>query len=1358
MSVRGGLGTRGLWAAAAPSRGIALALLMLAPGLLLLAAPSEAQSASDPWWGPSDRNDPTVGYAVRIPIVVENTRLEFVRDPIVTVDIDFGKLLVKAGWTNRTAGTDTTLRGFTLDVNSIRVLEYQRGFVGGPVGGSQALPVPHRFYTAPFEAERTREFDAQRNPSGTLMFRIPGFFEREGKRFFYVYANPLEYEKQPSAPATFPLQELAPIDSFGWGTTGQVFYGFEPAQEGQAHQIEVRSLDTAQPTKVEVFQADLGRFAPVAATSTYANPQTLQGDRAAGTFFVPANKPYKIVADRPVVVMAHGALVPPVDNTPTQETGPGGKTDWRGYIPSLTGSYAGTAFWVYGGSMFSTPAGRPSVKMTVILAGDSGAATVQTSHSSVTLTAAEPIREVSVNYAGWTFVQSSAPILLFMGDTLTSTSPYWGHQVPSRTGGPTGREFLTTIPYDGGYVRICPSSEDAAVRLVDFDRQQAQLAPEGPVSTTPPLSLTKGTMCQVAAGTTAFPRDAPVLAYSVKQGAAEAGRFMLESAAKKRVLEYQERPFIGHYGGEGGTRFHTEGRVGVFGFYNDTRVTVFVERERNGERFVTNQTFAVSTDGFQPFDPLGQFPDATGVLTFVSTKPISVVSLEPTGNTGYAYFVPGRPISPKTILGNAEFRGPLVDLRSREKEGRQDVRSTGPGSPITFPLEVINLGHWIAGESLSDTITLTCTGLQGWTVEHCDRQVTLTTGNAERVDVTITPPPDALNTKGVIVVEARSKFGNVVSKFELHTFVEIRYGVGLWFDVEGGRKTIDPAIGVDPGETYRYAVVIKNTGSAPDLFDLTVEPDARPGWAQALLLEGEPVKELALASGETRVLTFAVTAPNAEAAQQNIVSISAQSTRSALAGDVVNTATRIRPKVSISMTLDPATRVTAPNETGLFNITVTNTGNDIFLVQLAREGLLPVGWNASFNLEPPEINLNPNPGRDPNLSYTFQLRVTPPLGSRAGDLATFKITAQVDSGGGTSIPGDEATAVVVVRKIHNVTAPPLLDARAEPGQALDYVLPVTNHGNGNDVIELLAGATTPDWDVTTDAPPVALGVDEAADIPLRIQVPPLTLPGLYNLTFTLRLSREAFQNLTIPIDVRPTPRLAYVGNVDLSFPPGRAYEARLFVENTGNLAGAFALVADAPEGWNVTLLPPRVTLAPGERAPVAVRVNATRDAPDATYDLALRATLDEADAGATRGTVTLARPDLRITSIDASGSARPGELVLVAATVQNVGGIAAENVSVALVVDGEAVDQVVLARIPGGDAKIATLSWVSTKRTDDIRVVLDPADEIVEATATGDDAQVVFSSKLVPGPGILLLAGAVGATALALRNSRRSRP
>lgn len=1344
MSVRGGSGSKGLTLARAMA--VFALVLLLAPSLPI----SGAQSPADPWWGPSDRANPTTGWAIRVPVVVENQRAYTMKDLVVAVDIDFGKLLVDAGWTNRTAGTETTVRGFTLDIDSIRVVEYGPGFSPGPIQGGATKPVPHTFYKAPFEASHHRDFDESRNPSGTVLFFAKGPLAPAARRFFYVYANPLEFGKTQADPG--PLADRAPLDAFLWGSHGTTAYGFIPQQDGQTQRLQVKPMQAAAKWHVELYTYSLGRFNLYPPTPTQKNPQDLTGTSPIEVA-LPANTPFKIVADIPFVVEAIGMLTDSTGRTEMQ-------TETFGWVPATNGSYAGTQFSMYGA--------RALGSATVVKATQGGTVTVNVfdedgrSYPAISLTSANPVRGIQVTPGKWNTIFTTGGNILVSLSPLTNpigAYPYYGVSTPAVTGGPAGNNFFTSIPNDAGYLRVCPKG-DVNLRVVDPARPSISVMPEGPLEVTSPLAISApGIGCQVLNATGATP-DSLLELYSVTGTAGSPpAAFTLDTGAWERrnpnpngvsnspaSLE-ATRQQIGFFAGVGAVDFTTYGPVGMFGYYNDTRVSVQIEKfiAGKGKVLVNLTSFALPQDGYQVIQPQ-TIADSTGYLHLTSNKPIAVTSVMPF-NYHYQVVVPGRPEQPHVTTGAGEFRGPLVDIRSREKDGRQDFRSTGPGSPITFPLEVANLGHWIAGESLTDTITLSCTGPQGWAVDGCSRDITLGSGLAERVDVKITPPVDSLNVNGTFIVEARSKSG-VTSTFKLIVFVEIRYGVGMWFDVENGRKSIDPPVGLDPGETYRYNIVIKNTGSARDTFDITLE-DPREGWAQDLSLDGELVESIELDGGETETLTFTVTAPNNERAAPNLVLISAQSRSSSLAADVLNSATRIRPKVDVRLTVEPQTRVTEPNATATFNLTVKNSGNNIFQIYLVPDAnSLPKGWNSSLSID--DIYLGPGD------AFGLSLNITPPLGARAGDLGTVKILAEVNTGGeGARIAGDQISAVVVVRKVHNVTTPNLLDAQALPGESFEYTLPLVNHGNGNDVVELLPGAVTPVWKMVAKTQSLHIDVDQTEDFPLTITVPEGTPPGPYNLTFTLRLTREATQNVTIPVNVLASARVEVRGIGALTLLPGQTRTVNAQAVNVGNVEGTFTFTDDAPPGWNVTFAPERAKLAPGERIPVTVSFNASREAPDGEYTLELGTLFDNATSGKVSVAANLGRPELFISSVEATGSSAPGDLVLVSATVGNRGRVAAENVSVALVVAGVSVDRVVISRIQENDAKVATLNWLATQRTSDIKVVLDPDGEIAELNRDNHEADVAFSSKLpIPATPLVGVALAIG---IALILGRRNR-
>lgn len=1312
-----------------------LVIIMVGPVLSTAVPPVAAQASSDPWWGPSVRDDPTQGWAVRVPLVVENTFTYGIRDSIARAEIDFRALLVDAGWTTQSAYATTLLRGFTLDVDSIRVVPYGPNFSPGPLNGRDTKPTPHITYGSPLEGKCARSTcDPASDALVTVLFVVDGFLASGAKRYYYVYANPLEYGKTP--PAEFKPEDRAPLDSFLWGTTGTLFYGYEPLQNNNLHALRVMTL-TSQPTTVRTYEYDVGgRFAPVPDRPQLRNPLQLGGSNpASASLAVSAGKAFKIESTAPIVVMGHGVL-----------NSLGASVESFGYFPSSTGSYRGTQFDAYGFD------GGPTTSSQLwALKVASGTVSVSGGGSSILLTNAEPFKRLEVPGGTWHRILASGDILLAMRGANGPDNPVHSVQVPATTGGPSGTTFIARAPADGGFLHACPEAR-TAIRVVESANPDFQLVPEGPRETTPPEFVTPSPGCEVLE----LPGTAPTSATGYLEAFAigEETRYPVENApvpftlvtgAEGRANPSLERRFVGHFGGVGATEFHVMGRTGIFGYFNDTRITVTLEREDG-----TNETsqLSVGRDKFQPLkDPREDDKTMTGRYRIEASKPISVVSTEAAildgADHSYSRFVPGLPPNVQVTIGAAEFRGPLVELRSAEKpDARFDFRTTGPDTPVAYTFELLNAGRWIGGETLLDTLTLTCTGPTEWRIDGCDREFSIPSGTAERFTLTVTPTAEDVNSTSRITIRAASKTPGIFSEFQLSVRVQIVYGVGMWFDVENGRKTIDPIVGVDPGETHDYNVVIKNTGSTRDTFRLTVDAP-KEGWTQQLTHERTPITEITLGPAESAVMRFAVTAPNLETAPQNLVSITAESVSSDLASakDIVNTATRIRPNINIKLTLDPPTRVAEPAQPATFNVTVENRGNDIFRIIFREDSVLPAGWNASLAIS--EIDLGPG---EP---YTFPLAITPPQGARAGDLATLKLSAETDvGGGGARIPGDEISAVVVVKRIHNITTPALIEARTGPGVRLDYVLPLENHGNGDDVVELLPGAVS-EWPLRALEPVIVLGLGEEADLPLAFDVPSGAAPGLHNVNVTLRLSREATQTILVPVQVEAVARADIQGITRLDAAPGRSVQVPLTVENVGNLPANFTLGADAPEGWNVTYVPASVSLSPGESRRVDALVNASRLAEDGDYDVTLTARIAEADAGNHRVPVRVARPALYIASVETSGDLSPGELIIVSAVIGNRGAIAAENVKVALVVDDAVVDQVTLQRVTVGESQVATLNWLATQRGGDVRVVIDPDNALVLQASPETEATVNFGSGLpIPAPSGVLAALVMLAAAL----------
>jgi len=215
--------------------------------------------------------------------------------------------------------------------------------------------------------------------------------------------------------------------------------------------------------------------------------------------------------------------------------------------------------------------------------------------------------------------------------------------------------------------------------------------------------------------------------------------------------------------------------------------------------------------------------------------------------------------------------------------------------------------------------------------------------------------------------------------------------------------------------------------------------------------------------------------------------------------------------------------------------------------------------------------------------------------------------------------------------------------------------------------------------------------------------------------------------------------------------PGRATLLDYTVVNTGNVEGDFSFAADAPAGWSVNFTPPVQHLAPGDKARVVAVLNASRAAPDGRTSIDITATLDGAARSAAPLAVTLARPQLALESVSATGRPANGELVLVTASISNRGGIDAQNVTVALLVDGKPVDSVTQARVPVNSTQLATLSWAATSSSKDVKVVLDPANEIVQSEGGKASADVAFASRSpIPIPGVGALLAVVAGVALLL--------
>ncbi len=150
-------------------------------------------------------------------------------------------------------------------------------------------------------------------------------------------------------------------------------------------------------------------------------------------------------------------------------------------------------------------------------------------------------------------------------------------------------------------------------------------------------------------------------------------------------------------------------------------------------------------------------------------------------------------------------------------------------------------------------------------------------------------------------------------------------------------------------------------------------------------------------------------------------------------------------------------------------------------------------------------------------------------------------------------------------------------ARANPSAIVDFPLVVTNRGNVEDVVHMVASEPPPGWAVDLTAYRTPLGPDEAMGISLQVVVPANATAG-ETVTLTVDAASEGNTSRHRAVSVQVVVNQVYGLELSAVTPPqqqvlpGQSVPLDLLVRNTGNGPDIITLAATRPGGgWSVGL-------------------------------------------------------------------------------------------------------------------------------------------------------------------------------------------
>ena len=489
------------------------------------------------------------------------------------------------------------------------------------------------------------------------------------------------------------------------------------------------------------------------------------------------------------------------------------------------------------------------------------------------------------------------------------------------------------------------------------------------------------------------------------------------------------------------------------------------------------------------------------------------------------------------------------------------------GSTAFYTHTLTNLGN------LTDTFNIISSSVPGWPLAITDGPLTVGPGASVPVTAVVTVPLTATYPmEDVLEITAVSQTDVGTTATVTDTTI-VRPFVDLTFIPDHDEAGV-------VGTTKVYTHLLTNEGEADDIFDLTYL--GTPPW----LVTFAPSASVAVASGETAVITANLTIPSGAAGWQNISTITATSRLdSDISATVVNTTTVPGTPATLGVAITPDgsdSGYTGDTITYYHTVTNTGTGTDDINVSVDANG-----WTSTAT--PLTIT-----GLAANASAPVTVTVTIPGTALAGDSNEATVTAVSATDDTIFDTAVNTTTVLGPPPMYRVLIAPDRADSGVPGQTLTYHHTVTNLGQAADDIDLSANSGS--W-VTVIEPSAISGLAAGASVPVTVTVmiPPAAVAGTEDMAVITAVSQtdpSASSSVTDTTTVlAPPPTYGVLIAPDRAGQgvPGQTISYRHTLTNTGSITDAFDVSVSL--GWSATVDPSQIIgLASNDSVPVTVTV------------------------------------------------------------------------------------------------------------------------------------------------------------------------
>jgi uncharacterized membrane protein len=566
------------------------------------------------------------------------------------------------------------------------------------------------------------------------------------------------------------------------------------------------------------------------------------------------------------------------------------------------------------------------------------------------------------------------------------------------------------------------------------------------------------------------------------------------------------------------------------------------------------------------------------------------------------------------------------------------------------------------------------------------------------------------------------------------------------------------------GVGTQYSIMVANIGDVEERVNLTV--NGPPGWDFSVDFD-----EVKLKPGDNTIVTLTVIPPpDAQADEVGIVTVTGRSVAQYSVKDQATTHTVVTPYMYIEIVAEnPEQFVDPGNNTG-FILKVSNYGNMAGTVIIILEIISGTGdWITSLDTNAVGVS-----GGE---TKQVILTVVAPGNAVAGS----RLVVRVQGFDAEKRYSADCLVTTIVRQVHTIriaSTPEMVSLF--PAEKATFQVTLNNLGNGAEEVKLGASELPVGWDLTyeradgsilSEIEPLYLDPGSALAINAIVQTAVGSLAQVYNLKGRL-LDRDGN---VYPIDLGVT--ISQVFDIDVTTTlskqtgvPGGKVIYTLIGKNKGNGFDTMTFEQSGlPRDWlgvefrdvNYELNNELSLNASGlERMSLVLPIPAGTNGTSVEFSVMARSQGGVADS--VKLVLDIKMANLVVSKVTYTPKTlKANKLATIVVTVDNIGEVNVENVTVRFYQDKTIMGNERLERVSGGSNRTVTFTWLAKGGTHSLRFVVDPDNLIVENNKKDNQAKEsvkVASAGFLDMPGfempLLLVALAAGAAVMVLRKRR----